>query len=123
MAPISYINSYGWADWSFDNLNVNYEDLTVTLSYGPCNYFNPDGSINNNCSDAYMIIHCNNYIGFSFIGHWDENIIESIRIESEGDLITNSLKEINQFNGDPPIPLLGGGTKKIDSTWHQLLRL
>ena len=67
-----------------------------------------------------MTIHCNNHIEYSSIGHWDENIIESIKIEPEGDLLTSSLGEIKRLNGDPPIPSLGGGLKKIGNTWYQL---
>ena len=70
-------------------------------------------------SIGHVTIHCNNYIGFSFVGHWDENIVENIKIEQEGDLIVSSIQEINKIYGDPPIPLLGGGLKRIDCLWHQ----
>ena len=104
MNVIDEINGFVGADWSFNEFKINYERASVKLSY------------NNN----HVTIYCNNFIGFSCIGQWDENIIKYIKVESEGDLITNSWQKIKRLNGDPPIPLLGGGLKKIDNPWYQL---
>jgi len=61
---------------------------------------------------------CNNYIGFSFIGHWYESIIESIRVETYGSVIEESLQTVKKLYGDNPLP--GGGVKKIDDSWYQI---
>lgn len=111
MDVIDKINSFVGADWSFDDFNIDYERVSIKLSYA---------SDSTNREDIFATIYCNNFIGFSFVGHWDENIIEYIKVESEGDLIKNSLQEIKRLYGEPPIPLLGGGVKKVDSPWYQL---
>ena len=119
MCVICRINDDGWHDWSFDSLNAEYEKISVNISYNNENYYKIDGTVNENFEE-HIKIHCNNHIGYSFIGHWDENIIESIKIEREGDLVASSLSEIKRLNGNPPIPSLGGGLKKIDNIWYQL---
>lgn len=110
MDIINQINGFVGADWSLNNCSVDYEKITIKLSY-----------ISDSISKADILatIYCNNFIGFSFVGHWDENIIECIKVETEGDLINSSLQKIKSLYGDPPIPLLGGGIKKIDSPWYQ----
>ena len=111
MNVIEKINCVNWADWSFDNINMDCESVSIKLSYISDSIYRPD---------IPATITCKNFIGLSFIGHWDENIIEDIRIEPAGDLITNALQQIKHFNGDPPIPSLGGGMKKMDSQYYQL---
>jgi len=105
MDIIQTINKYGWADWSIDTFNIDYEKIVIKISY----YVG---------EEHHATIHCNNFIGFSFIGHWDESIIESIKIEQKGDLVNISLKEVIHCNGQSPSP--GGGVKKIDGIWYQL---
>jgi hypothetical protein len=117
---INKINSFVWADWSLDDFKANYEKIIVKVSYNAGNYYSSEETINETNANTLITIHCNNYIGFSFIGHWDENIIEHIRIEPDGDLVVNSSHEIKRNYGEPPIPSLGGGIKKIDGPWYQL---
>ena len=105
MDAIKKINTYGWADWSINTFNIDYEKILIKISY----YVE---------MEQHIIIHCNNFIGFSFVGHWDENIIEDISIEPKGELIDKSLKEIIRCNGKAP--MLGGGIKKLDDKWYQL---
>ena len=116
---IEMINSFGWADFSIEDFIISYERISVRLSYNYGNYYNSDGTRNEECSYK-QVINCENYIGFTFVGHWDENIIEYIRIDTEGNLILDSLQEIKSCYGDPPMPQLGGGVKKIDNPWYQL---
>jgi len=121
MNIINKIDSFGWADWSLHDFNINYERVSIEISFEPIGYYNEDGTINKNYTgeEQLVIIHCNNFIGFSFVGHWDESVIEDITIEQTGNLITNSLQEVKHLYGDPPFTL-GGGIKKIDSLWYQL---
>lgn len=111
MDVIEKINRSCWADWSFDEFIIDYEKVSITLSYNSGSVHTPD---------THATITCKNFIGFSFVGNWDENVIEDINIESKGDLITNSLQKIKLFNGDPPTPSLGGGIRKYDSRYYQL---
>ena len=103
MDIIEKINNFPWADVSFDEVKIDYERVSISLSYDEKN----------------IKIYCNNFIGFSFIGHWDENIIESIIIESKGDLINESIKKVNRFYGSSPV-LPGGRIKSFDKIWYQL---
>ena len=63
-------------------------------------------------------MNCKNYIGFEYIGHWDESIIKKIYAEESGDLIDSSLNKIRRFYSEPVI--CGGGEKKITDKWIQL---
>jgi len=104
MNSIDKINSIGWADWVIDNFEINYERISVRL----CFY-----------EEHVATIYCDNFIGFSFVGHWDESTIEYIKIEQKGEFIADSLQTVKRFYSGPPY-ILGGGIKKIDDTWYQL---
>lgn len=120
MDTINEINNIVWADWSFDGFDTNYERIAIKLSYITEKYDKTDQMINENYVNEQVIIYCNDFIGLSFIGNWDENIIESIKIQPEGELITNSLQEIKRLYGELPFSMLGGGVKKFDSLWYEL---
>ena len=119
MNVIKKINRFGWADWGLNECYINSEKVFVKLSYYTGDY-NRDGTLKKEGErEVHATINCNNFIGFSLIGHWDESTIEDIRIEPKGDLITNSLQEVKRLYGDPPFPL-GMGVMSIDGPWHQL---
>lgn len=100
---VDKINNSGWADWSLDKFEIDYERVLVTLSEDV---------------EGALTISCKDYIGFSYIGHWDESIIEDISITTGGDLAEESIKSVKKLYGDNPLP--GGGVKKIDDSWYQV---
>lgn len=100
---VNKINNSGWADWSLDHFEIDYERVKVTLSEDV---------------EGTLTIYCKDYIGFSYIGHWDESIIEDISIEVGGSLVDKSIKSVKKLYGDNPLP--GGGVKKIDDSWYQI---
>lgn len=99
---IEKINGSSWADWSFSKLEIDYDKIEVSVLSD---------------SENTVKICCRNYIGFSFIGHWDESIIETISVEMSGTVIDESLQVVKKLYGESP--LLGGGVKKIDDVWYQ----
>lgn len=100
---IEKINSYSWADWSLNKMEIDYEKVVISIRS------NRDSTVN---------IYCLNHIGFCFMGHWDESIIEGISVDNEGGLIDKSLEAIRNLYGDNPLP--GGGVKKIYDNWYQV---
>ncbi len=107
---IKKINEICWADCSTDIFQIDYEKIIIKIVFY--------GEI-----ERYVTIQCNNYIGFTFVGHWDENIIEDINIDTEGELIKQSLKNIRRNyykNPNDNFSFLGGGVKKFDNIWYQL---
>jgi hypothetical protein len=101
---IEILNGGGWADWSLCKLEIDYEKVEVIVS-------------SDNEKNIVTIL-CKDYIGFTFVGHWDESIIEDIRIETSGNLIDDSLQTVKKLYGENPLP--GGGVKKIEDVWYQL---
>jgi hypothetical protein len=100
---IDKINNSGWADWSIDKFEIDYDKVLISLSGEEQNV---------------VTISCKDFIGFSFIGHWDESIIEDIKVEMQGSLVDESLQVVKKLYGETPI--IGGGVKKIDDIWHQI---
>ena len=100
---VEKINNYDWSDCSIYKLEIDYETIIISISLS---------------TDNILKLHCKDYIGYSFIGHWDESIIEKVIIDDSGTLINESLQEVKKRYGETP--LLGGGTKKIDDNWYQL---
>ena len=117
MGVVNQINNFVGADWSLENFNIDYDRVSIKISYNSGNY-NSNCEIGKHNRDKIVVIHCNNFIGFSFVGHWDENIIERMKVELAGDLIDNSLHEIRRLYGTSPLP--GGGIKNLESVWYQL---
>jgi len=100
---IERINNINWADWTLENIQIDYEKIVVSIS---------DDSSN------ITAIYLKDYTGFYYVGHWDESVIKDINIYSKGDLIDESLRTIKNLYGDNPLP--GGGVKQIDDDWFQL---
>ncbi len=97
------INNSCWADWSLDKLEFDYDRVLITVSKD---------------TEIIVTICCKDFIGLSFIGHWDESVIEGITVETKGNLIDESLYTVKKLYGENPLP--GGGVKKIDDNWNQL---
>ncbi|HAN20471.1 MAG TPA: hypothetical protein DCP51_02150 [Clostridiales bacterium] len=97
------INNCSWADWRLDKIEIDYECIIISVS---------------NESEVIVKFSCNNFIGLSIVGHWDESVIESISIEDNGCLIKDSIETIKRLNGDNP--LKGGGIKDINDEWYQM---
>ena len=102
MDIIKKINAFVGVDWSLDKINIDDELKIYLLD-----------------DRGYQVtITCYSFIGFSLVGNWDESIIEYIKVEPEGDLITISLQRIRQLHVNSP--LSAEENMKIDSTWYQL---
>ena len=115
---ISEINGCGWHDWHFDGINADYEKAVVKISYHDDFYYNLDGSKNENYGVTNIAIHCINYIGAAYIGRWDESVIESIKIDSKGDLMENTLLEIKRMYDKTALPV--NRYNSLGRNWHQL---
>lgn len=100
---VEKINNSGWADWSLNKLEIDYDRVLIRVS---------------DDTEGIVAICCRDYIGFSSIGHWDESVIEDITVETKGNLIDESLHTVKKLYGENP--LLGGGVKKIDDIWYQV---
>lgn len=100
---ISKINYYNWKDWNLDNIKIDFEKITVKLS--------DDNDINIQL-DVY------HYIGLSYLGHWDETVIDDIKVSKTGELIKKSIDEVTKNYGKNPIK--GGGIKNINDDWLQI---
>lgn len=100
---IDKINNSGWADWSIEKLEIDYDRVMISVSEDV---------------EGAVTICCKDYIGFSFIGHWDESVIEDITVETKGNLIDESLQTVKNLYGEKPLP--GGGVKNIDDSWYQI---
>ncbi|WLD94480.1 hypothetical protein [Alkalihalobacillus sp. AL-G] len=103
-STIKLINGNSWADCSLVKLAIEYDKIEVIVT----------SDENNN----EVKIICKDYIGFSYVGHWDESVIKDINVETKGSLIEASIQTIKQHYGEKPLP--GGGTKNIIDKWYQL---
>jgi len=99
---IEQVNNMNWADWTLDNIQIDYEKIVISMS----NY-------SSNVSKFYL----KDYIGFCYVGHWDESVIEDINIHTKGDLVEASLGAVKKLYGEKPLP--GGGVKLLEDDWLQ----
>ena len=112
---IERINSFIWAGWSINNfcVDADHEKIVIELEKYTVSVEKPE---------VFASILCDNFIGFSFIGHWDESAVEHLRIEAKGEVINASLRTVKRLYGElpSPVPLPFGEMKTVDSAWYQL---
>jgi hypothetical protein len=100
MDVIKWINDFRGTDWFVPSIYID-EDIILKFT---------------DSRNYSVTIVCENYIGISFIGNWDEGIIDYICIEPKGDLIESSLKKIVGLYGDNP---LHGYAERINANGYQ----
>lgn len=89
--------SDAWHDFSMDKITIDYDNIIVNLS-----------------DEGEVIIKCCEYIFFSSVSHWDENILKAISIDENAPIIKKTLGTIKQRYGED---YMGGGTKKISDQY------
>lgn len=94
---INKINASGWHDWYFDSVQIGFDCITIKISDRDEIHFT-----------------CENPIGFSYKGHWDENVIEDINILTEHSVLSESIERVRKNNRDN-LNLAG---KNIDDRWY-----
>jgi hypothetical protein len=99
---IKKINSSGWADSGLFKIYIESDEIKIFIDF--------------ETGEVLQII-CKDYIGFEYIGQWDESVISEINIEQGGDLTAASLNVIKKNYKDPTIPYM---TKNINDDWYQL---
>ncbi|PEJ60365.1 hypothetical protein CN692_03465 [Bacillus sp. AFS002410] len=102
---ITKINESDWHDWEFEEIKIDYSNVTIVIESSSTN-------------KTVVIIICKNHIGFDYIGHWDEAVIEDINIDTEGDLIEKSLSKIKSNYGDQPNTI--GNERDFQGEWLQV---
>jgi len=100
---MSEINQSSWFECSLHDIEIDFDKITIVVSFN---------------EKVNKEICCHDFIGFSYIGHWDESIIETIKVDTKGSLIDESLQVVKDLNGADPLP--GGGDKRITDNWYQL---
>ena len=99
---IDKINSFTGTDWILNKIFIDSDHIKIECS-------------NENYITTLL---CNNFIGISFVGNWEESVIEQISVDSHGDLIEESIKKIKFLYKDGKIP--NTIIKNINDIWYQL---
>ncbi|MBL1230956.1 hypothetical protein IW492_17150 [Enterococcus sp. BWB1-3] len=99
----SEINLYNWNDWYFEKLELNFDDIKVYIS---------------NDTDEIIELICKKYIGISYLGHWDESVIKSMKVNENTELTEKSIKVIKENYKDM---VLGGGYRNITDIWCEFV--
>lgn len=98
------INNWGWEDCSINKIELGYDNVIVEI-------------VDSENTDRIYII-CEDYIGFEFIGNWDESIIKNVEIKEQGFLIEKSIQKIkDNYKESIRIP---GISKDLRGKWYQL---
>lgn len=97
MNEIDKINGFIGTDWSLDTISVEGVEIKILLMEE---------------RGFTATITCINYIGITYIGHWDESIIERIYVEACGELINASLQRIQALGNN--------ATMNVGDTYYQL---
>ena len=118
MDAINTINRSGWHDWLFDGIHLNSKKAIVKIFHNLGSHYNLDGSMNEYYSDTHIAIHCMNCVEVTYIGRWDESVIESIRIDTLGGLGVGAQAGI--ASSDKKALLANSAQNCSDEKWYLL---
>jgi hypothetical protein len=101
---IKKINESGWHDWYLEEIKIEYSNVTIVVA----------------SPDERVLVHiiCKFHIGFDYIGHWDESVIEDIKIETQGELVDKSLSVVKKNYGS--LPNVIGNERDFQNDWLQV---
>ncbi len=94
---MEFENNLCFTDYSLESINIDYTNIEIIIEL-----------------EKRYKIKCKNFISINYIGQWDENIIDSIFVTSEDELIDLTKCKI-QKNNDTG--LKGGGTRDFNGKW------
>ncbi|MBR4824816.1 MAG: hypothetical protein IKZ86_08445 [Spirochaetaceae bacterium] len=94
---MEFENNLCFRDYSLESINIDYTNIEITIEL----------------EKRYKII-CENFMSISYIGQWDENIIDNIFVTSEDELIDLTKQKIVKNNN---ITFKGGGTREFNDKW------
>ena len=97
------INSTNWQDYLFERLELDFDNIKIHL---------------NDESDRNIKMVAEGYIGISYVGHWDESVVQSIKVEKGTILTEKALTIIKNNYGDM---VAGGGYRKLEDEWNELV--
>jgi len=104
MNIISQINNWGWEDCSLVKIDISYDNISIEIS--------------DDENRHQVFIQCDEFIGFEFIGNWDECFIERVEVSEQGKLIEKSIEKVKKcYGNNTNIP---GMKKDIKGRWYQL---
>lgn len=99
---IEKLNQFNWIDSFFSELNVKSNNIEIVV-------IGEEGV-------KYKLTFIE-YIALEYLGHWDESIIESIQIDTNGELVEKALSEVKKNYLDTEIPFC---EKHLYDTWKQV---
>lgn len=102
METITKIRSLPSRDATLARFGADYENCSVQLE---------------STTGLLWTITVGAYISVTHIGHWDENIVESIQVETKGAAIRTALDSVSDRYNGPPVET-GGGTRHYDGAWY-----
>ena len=94
---MKFKNKLCFTDYSLEAINIDYTNIEIIIEL-----------------EKKYKIKCENFMSISYIGQWDENIIDSIYVTSEDELIDLTKQKILKNNN---INLKGGGTREFNDKW------
>lgn len=100
---IKQINLMNWYDYSIEKIEIKFDNINVVIV---------------DESDKPIEILCEEYIGIRYLGHWDESVIKSIKVQNSSELTEESIKIIKNNYKDMTF---GGGYRKIEKKWYELI--
>ncbi|MGF6906725.1 hypothetical protein [Fusobacterium sp. PH5-44] len=99
---VKIINEKCWHDTFFEKLEMNFDTIIIYLSY----------------NEILITLACKNYIGISYLGHWDESVIKDIKVRID-EMITEKALDIIKNNNT--YDSKGGGLKSINDEWYNVV--
>lgn len=96
------LNAWGecWHDSSLGNITISYDEAIVTIER----------------NNKIISLNCPNFLGIKYLGQWDENIIKSITISEDNQIINQAKDEIRRNNNLS----VRGESRDLNSQWKCL---
>ncbi|MBP3365463.1 MAG: hypothetical protein J6K96_00560 [Treponema sp.] len=94
---MKFENDSDFADYSLEEIKIDYDKIAIEIR-----------------REKKYRIDCLHFLAISYIGQWDENIIENVFITENDDFIAEVKSKIKKNNN---INFKGGGTRDFNADW------
>ncbi len=84
-----------WHDTLLERITIDYDNIVVEIEV----------------NEKITKLICYNFIGFDYLGQWDENVIKCITLSEDDEMIFVAKERIKYNNS------LGGGVKIFETQW------
>lgn len=97
--------NFNFFDLHLDSINIDYDNVIVNVT---------------DHDEIYYKLVCSNFVSISYMGHWDESVIKSVKVFDELEKSIELQRIRDMVSARNNVSIRGGGTRNFFSEWKYL---